>query len=205
MSSYSCTLKSKMVCIPTAFVGISSFLVQAQGTSHVHRPRPATPPPYALCSMAPAHQPSKAIASKLYPASIVPIILQNYLLTRRDLTLCPRGAAVGSIAQTISILLAVPLVAATKTATEGKVPFIAVDWLHGIEQLLMALPSHVMAMSFRQAALSHEDGKPLPVSHITSSPLFETAPTCRYMSCTLIFIIFSHQPTRRVQKDMVQC
>jgi len=152
--------------MPTTFVSISSSLAQAQRTSHVH-------PPYALCSMALSHQPSKVVASKLYPASIVPIILQNYLWTRCDLTLCPRGAAVGSIAQTISILLAVPLVAATKTATGGNVPFIAVDWLHGIEQLLMALPSHVMAMSFRQAALSHEDGKPLPESAKRYGPMLK--------------------------------
>lgn len=138
--------------------------MQTHGTSQLHQPRPATTFPPALSSMTSAHKTSRAVTSKLYPASIVPIVLQNYLWTRHDLTLCPRGAAVGSIAQTVSILLAVPLVALTKRATGGNVPFIAVDWLHGIEQLLMALPNHVMAMSFRQAALSYEDGKPLPVS-----------------------------------------
>lgn len=126
-----------------------------------HLPSPAA----AFATMTSAHA-SKAVASKLYPASIVPIALQNYLWTRRDLTLCPRGVAVGSIAQTVAILLAIPLVAVTKKLTEGKIPFIAVDWLHGIEQLLMAVPNHVMAISWRQAVLSYEDGKPLTVSEL---------------------------------------
>jgi len=105
-------------------------------------------------------------SSKLYPASIAPIALQNFLWTRTSLTVCPRGVAVGSIAQTLSILLAVPLVAVTqsKLADGPMRSFISVDWLHGIEQLLMAIPNHVMVSSFRQAVAAHENGKPLPQS-----------------------------------------
>lgn len=109
-------------------------------------------------------------SSKLYPASIAPIAIQNFLWAQTSLTLCPRGVAVGSIAQTLSILLAVPLVAVTQSKlADGPTmrSFISVDWLHGVEQILMAMPNHVMVSSFRQAVEAHENGKPLPVRDVS--------------------------------------
>ena len=108
--------------------------------------------------------PSQAhsVAAKLYPISTIPIMIQNYLWTRPEMC-CPRGGAVGSIVQTVAIFLGVPIVAITTKRTS--VPFIEIDWLHGIEQMLMAVPVHIMAMSFRQAVLSQEKTRsPLPVS-----------------------------------------
>ena len=109
---------------------------------------------------------TRRLTSKaLYPASIFPIAIQNILWARTSLTLCPRGVAIGSIAQTLSILIAVPLVAVTqsKLADEPTRSFISVDWLHGIEQLLMAVPNHVMTSSMRQSVAALDNGKPLPV------------------------------------------
>ena len=107
----------------------------------------------------------RKLTPKLYPASIFPIAIQNILWARTSLALCPRGVAVGSISQTLSILIAVPLVAVTqsKLADEPMRSFISVDWLHGIEQLLMAVPNHVMTSSIRQSVAALENGKPLPV------------------------------------------
>jgi hypothetical protein len=101
------------------------------------------------------------VASKLYPLSTIPILIQNYLWTRPEMS-CPCGAAVGSIFQTVAIFMGVPIVAVATKRTG--LPFIEMDWLHGVEQMLMAVPVHVMTMSFRQAVLSHEHKKKLPVS-----------------------------------------
>jgi phosphatidylserine synthase len=63
----------------------------------------------------------------------------------------------------VAIFIGVPIVAVAMKLTT--VPFIEIDWLHGIEQMLMAVPVHIMAMSFRQAVLSQEEKKrSLPVS-----------------------------------------
>jgi hypothetical protein len=79
---------------------------------------------------------------------------------------CPRGAAVGSILQTVAIFMGVPIVAVATKLTG--LPFIEMDWLHGIEQMLMAVPVHIMTMSFRQAVLSHENKRLLPVSFVVT-------------------------------------
>lgn len=83
--------------------------------------------------------------------------------------LCPAGAAAGLVAQTVSIFISIPIVAiATK---ESGIPFIEIDWLHGIEQLIMAMPVAVMAMSFRQAVLSQQPKRPLPRSATSYVPM----------------------------------
>lgn len=64
--------------------------------------------------------------------------------------------------QTVAIFMGVPIVAVATKLTG--LPFIEMDWLHGVEQTLMAVPVHVMTMSFRQAVLSQENKKRLPVS-----------------------------------------
>jgi hypothetical protein len=58
--------------------------------------------------------------------------------------------------------MGVPIVAVATKLTG--LPFIQMDWLHGMEQMLMAVPVHIMAMSFRQTVLSHENRRTLPVS-----------------------------------------
>mmetsp|Transcript_16324 Transcript_16324/g.46875 ORF Transcript_16324/g.46875 Transcript_16324/m.46875 type:complete len:189 (-) Transcript_16324:2030-2596(-) len=144
-------------------------------------------------------------SSKLYPASIAPIALQNFLWTRTSLTLCPRGVAVGSIAQTLSILLAVPLVAVTqsKLADGPMRSFISVDWLHGIEQLLMAIPNHVMVSSFRQAVAAHENGKPLPVREISALASLHWR-YCFSTTCPCIYL-FTYLPPFLLFNLLVQC
>lgn len=109
------------------------------------------------------------MAGKLYPLSTVPILLQNYLWTRKEMV-CPRGAAVGSIAQTVAIMSGVTIVATARKLTND-IPFIQIDWLHGIEQLLMAVPAHVMAMSFRQSVQSIEKNRPLPRCATSYAPM----------------------------------
>lgn len=134
--------------------------------------------------VSPAHDATRRLTSKLYPASIIPIALQNILWTRTALTLCPRGTAVGSIAQTFSILIAVPLVAVTqsKLADGPTRSFISVDWLHGIEQLLMAVPNHVMTSSIRHSVAAVENGKSLPVRG--------TIPVCSYSSLFVFLLLY---------------
>ena len=112
---------------------------------------------------------AKMVAGKLYPASTLPILLQDYLWTRNEMT-CPRGAAVGLIAQTLSIFMSTPLVAIA-TRKGGGVPFIEMDWVHGIEQCLMAMPVAVMAMSFRQAVRSQQANQSLPKSATSYLPM----------------------------------
>ena len=144
---------------------------------------------------------TRRLTSKaLYPASIFPIVIQNILWARTSLTLCPRGVSVGSIAQTLSILIAVPLVAVTQSkllVDEPTRSFISVDWLHGIEQLLMAVPNHVMASSMRHSVAALDNGKPLPVRCTLSI-------TCKFATATTInvnsyacFIHVFQQSTKR--------
>ena len=131
---------------------------------------------------------TRRLTSKLYPASIFPIAIQNILWARTSLTLCPRGVAIGSIAQTISILIAVPLVAVTqsKLAHGPTRSFISVDWLHGIEQLLMAVPNLVMTSSMRLSVSALENGKPLPVRSTLSFSLLYKFATTNYCVLTLL-------------------
>lgn len=147
----------------------------------------------------------RKLTSKLYPASIFPIAIQNILWARTSLTLCPRGVAVGSIAQTLSILIAVPLVAVThsKLADGPTRSFISVDWLHGIEQLLMAVPNHVMTSSMRQSVAALDNGKPLPVRGTLS--VFSALQICHYkLMCTQIVTLFPSHFISNQQSDMLQ-
>ena len=148
---------------------------------------------------------TRRLTSKLYPASIFPIAIQNILWARTSLTLCPRGVAIGSIAQTISILIAVPLVAVTqsKLAYGPTRSFISVDWLHGIEQLLMAVPNLVITSSMRQSVAALENGKLLPVRSTLS--VFSALQICHYkLLCTHIVTLFHSYFISNHQNDILQ-
>lgn len=118
------------------------------------------------------HAQASAVAKLLYPVSTLPILGQTYLMTREEAE-CPRGAVVGFVAQTASVLLAVPVVAKVRALRPGA-NFIAIDWVHWLESALLHVSVQGTAMSFRQAVRAVEEEKPLPVSAIRYSPMAKT-------------------------------
>lgn len=69
----------------------------------------------------------------------------------------------GFIAQIFSTIVSIPMVTIA-TKAPGIHSFLEVDWLHFIEAVMLWSSIHVQCMSFRQAVLSVEKGKPLPAS-----------------------------------------
>ncbi|KAL9179405.1 hypothetical protein ACHAXT_008695, partial [Thalassiosira profunda] len=111
---------------------------------------------------------ASALASKLYPASMVGTLGEAYFRTRDEME-CPRGAAAGYVAQIVTVLVAVPMVSIAKNA-DGIASFLEVDWLHFIEAVLFWASIHVQCMSFRQAVRSVENGESLPRSAVRYTP-----------------------------------
>jgi hypothetical protein len=69
----------------------------------------------------------------------------------------------GFIAQIATVIIAIPMISVAKNAP-GVQFFLEVDWLHFIETIMFWASIHVQCMSFRQAVLSVENNKSLPVS-----------------------------------------
>jgi hypothetical protein len=69
----------------------------------------------------------------------------------------------GFIAQIATVIIAIPMISVAKNAP-GVQSFLEVDWLHFIETIMFWASIHVQCMSFRQAVLSVENNKSLPVS-----------------------------------------
>jgi hypothetical protein len=69
----------------------------------------------------------------------------------------------GFIAQITTVIIAIPMISVAKNAP-GVQSFLEVDWLHFIEAILFWASIHVQCISFRQAVLSIENSKSVPVS-----------------------------------------
>ena len=80
----------------------------------------------------------------------------------------------GFIAQIATVIISIPMITIAKNAP-GIQSFLEVDWLHFIEAIMFWASIHVQCMSFRQAVLSVENNKSLPVSDCDiNEPLFAT-------------------------------
>lgn len=108
-----------------------------------------------------------AVASKLYPASMLPTLCEAYFRTRNEME-CPRGAVVGFFSQIVTIIISIPMIEITKR-TEGVTSILEVDWLHFIEAFMFWFSIHVQCMSFRQSVKAMEKNVPLPVSESRSA------------------------------------
>ncbi len=103
-----------------------------------------------------------AVASKLYPASMLPTLFEAYFRTRNEME-CPRGAVVGFFSQIVTIIISIPMIEIAKR-TVGVTSILEIDWLHFTEAFLFWSSIHVQCMSFRQSVRAIEKDTPLPVS-----------------------------------------
>ena len=103
-----------------------------------------------------------AVASKLYPASMLPTLGEAYFRTQSEME-CPRGAVVGFFAQIATIIISIPMISIAKR-TAGVKSILEIDWLHFIETFLFWSSIHVQCMSFRQSVRAIEKHELLPVS-----------------------------------------
>ncbi len=105
---------------------------------------------------------ASAVASKLYPASMLPTLCEAYFRTRNEME-CPRGAVIGFFSQIVTIVISIPMIEITKR-TVGVTSILEIDWLHFIEAFMFWFSIHVQCMSFRQSVRAMEKNVPLPVS-----------------------------------------
>lgn len=103
-----------------------------------------------------------AVASKLYPASMLPTLGEAFFRTQNEME-CPRGAVTGFFAQIATIILSIPMISIAKR-TAGVKSILEIDWLHFIEAFMFWSSIHVQCMSFRQSVRAIEKHEPLPVS-----------------------------------------
>ena len=103
-----------------------------------------------------------AVASKLYPASMLPTLCEAYFRTQNEME-CPRGAVVGFFSQIVTIIISIPMIKIAER-TAGVTSILEIDWLHFIEAFLFWSSIHVQCMSFRQSVKAVEKNISLPVS-----------------------------------------
>jgi len=111
-----------------------------------------------------------AVASKLYPASMLPTLGEAFFQTQNEME-CPRGAVIGFFAQIVTIIVSIPMISISKR-TAGVKSILEIDWLHFIESFMFWSSVHVQCMSFRQSVRAMETHEPLPVSFKSSSLLY---------------------------------
>ena len=116
------------------------------------------------CKLASLNDPAfaGAVASKLYPASMLPTLVEAYFRTRNEME-CPRGAAVGFFSQIATIIISIPMITIAKKAA-GVNSILEIDWLHFIEAFLFWSSIHMQCISFRQSVRAIEKHEPLLVS-----------------------------------------
>ncbi|KAL7521014.1 hypothetical protein ACHAWX_005709 [Stephanocyclus meneghinianus] len=111
-----------------------------------------------------------ALTKTLYPASMIGTLGEAYFRTRKEMG-CPRGAAVGYIAQILTILISIPMISIVKSSSPDIHSILQVDWLHFIESVLFWASIHVQCMSFREVVGNVERGEPsLPASALHYKP-----------------------------------
>mmetsp|Transcript_10334 Transcript_10334/g.15566 ORF Transcript_10334/g.15566 Transcript_10334/m.15566 type:complete len:344 (+) Transcript_10334:33-1064(+) len=110
-----------------------------------------------------------AVASKLYPASMLPTLGEAYFRTQNEME-CPRGAVVAFFAQIATIIISIPMISIAKR-TAGVSSLLEIDWLHFIEAFMFWSSIHVQCMSFRQSVRAMEKHEPLPKSTLEYSPM----------------------------------